>query len=245
MKKIAYPLLLALAIGSSVASASELIQNGGFEADGGETYTPSGWLIHEDGAFGGNLVTEGTVSPASGYATAGAASGQYYALLDAYAPSQNALIQSFVAPTLTQATLSFSLFANDQSDDGAVHIDGTGLDFTAGLNQHLRVDLLSGNADAFSTGSDVLRTFYLGGATGRSFGDLSNGYIDFSFDVTDLLAAGGTFQLRFASVANVAALQVGIDNVSLNVTAVPEPESWALMLAGIGLIGAVARKRLA
>uniref|UniRef100_UPI00254E9C49 PEPxxWA-CTERM sorting domain-containing protein n=2 Tax=Pseudomonadota TaxID=1224 RepID=UPI00254E9C49 len=70
-------------------------------------------------------------------------------------------------------------------------------------------------------------------------------YIGFSFDVTDLLASGGTYKLRFANVANDAALQLGVDNVSLNVTAVPEPESWALMLAGIGMVGAIARRRLA
>lgn len=246
MNKKAFPLLIALALGSAQAVAADVIQNGGFEADGFETYAPSGWTVFEEGAIGGNIVTGATQSPASGYATAGAASGSFYALLDAYYPSQNALIQTFVAPELTQATLSFSLFVNDQSSDGAVRISNAGLDYTTSdLNRHVRVDILSANASPFATGTDVLRTFYLGGATGRSFGDVSNGYIDFSFDVSDLLAAGGTYQLRFANVANDAALQLGVDNVSLNVSAVPEPGSWALMLAGFGVVGAIARRRLA
>lgn len=34
-----------------------------------------------------------------------------------------------------------------------------------------------------------------------------------------------------------------IDNVSMSVTAVPEPETYALMLAGLGLMGAISRRR--
>jgi len=50
--------------------------------------------------------------------------------------------------------------------------------------------------------------------------------------------------LRFAVANNIPAqMQLGVDNVSLQVTAVPEPQSYALMLAGLGMIGAVARRR--
>lgn len=35
----------------------------------------------------------------------------------------------------------------------------------------------------------------------------------------------------------------GVDNLSFNVTAVPEPETYAMFLAGLGLMGAVARRR--
>lgn len=38
---------------------------------------------------------------------------------------------------------------------------------------------------------------------------------------------------------------LAIDNVSLSVTAVPEPETYALMLAGLGVIGGLARRRRA
>lgn len=34
-----------------------------------------------------------------------------------------------------------------------------------------------------------------------------------------------------------------IDNIAMNVTAVPEPETYALLLAGIGCVGAAARRR--
>ena len=39
---------------------------------------------------------------------------------------------------------------------------------------------------------------------------------------------------------------VGFDNLQYGVlTAVPEPETYALMLAGLGLVGALARRRKA
>jgi hypothetical protein len=37
--------------------------------------------------------------------------------------------------------------------------------------------------------------------------------------------------------------QMGIDNITIQVSAVPEPGEWAMMLAGFGVVGAIARKR--
>ena len=34
-----------------------------------------------------------------------------------------------------------------------------------------------------------------------------------------------------------------IDDINLSVTAVPEPESYALLLAGLGVVGTLARLR--
>jgi hypothetical protein len=48
------------------------------------------------------------------------------------------------------------------------------------------------------------------------------------------LAAGGTFQIRFASVENQSFMIVGVDNVALQ-QIVPEPASLAL--SGLGLLG--------
>jgi hypothetical protein len=230
----------------AAAHAAELVTNGGFEADGGETWDPTGWQAFADGLVGSIVATDANVSPISGYATAGADQGAHYALIDAALPSASALVQRFVAPTLTQATLSFSLFGNDQGD-GVPYVDTTGLDASTGgadrPNQHMRVDILSAGASAFDTGAGVLRSFYVGGPNGRGYGDSPNAWNHFSFDVTDLLAAGGTFQLRFANVANQAAFQTGVDAVSLSVTAVPEPGTWALTFAGLGLLGLAARRR--
>jgi hypothetical protein len=53
----------------------------------------------------------------------------------------------------------------------------------------------------------------------------------------------GATDLTFAAIERSDSLGGSLDNVS--VTAVPEPETYALMLAGLGLIGAVVRRRKA
>lgn len=232
-------LLLALALGSAQAFAvpqigTQLIANGGFEADAAETYSPSSWTVVEDGQLGGVLATGATVSSATGYGINGPQSGNYFGLVEATTVSRNALIQSFVAPQVSSAQLSFSLFV--ASPQASLAVDPAGLDYTVdGDNQHVRVDLLKATAGSFETGSAVVASFNVASA-GSAWGS-------YSFDVTNLLAAGGSYQLRFANVANRGQLQLGVDNVSLQVTAVPEPESYAMLLAGLGVIGAIARRR--
>jgi hypothetical protein len=69
--------------------------------------------------------------------------------------------------------------------------------------------------------------------------------VNYSFDLSSSLAAGGSYILRFATVANQNSLQLGVDNISLNaVSSVPEADSVAMLLAGLGLMaGVVGRRR--
>jgi hypothetical protein len=68
--------------------------------------------------------------------------------------------------------------------------------------------------------------------------------------------AGGDGLLRYASFAGYSGISqiqiigndpIGIDNLSFTapaiVTAVPEPETYAMMIAGLGLLGTMARRR--
>ncbi|MBK8401160.1 MAG: choice-of-anchor C family protein [Propionivibrio sp.] len=71
--------------------------------------------------------------------------------------------------------------------------------------------------------------------TGRTHADM--GWETKSFD---FIAAGTSSTLSFASL-NDSAYGAALDNIS--VTAIPEPESFAMFLAGLGLIAAVARRR--
>jgi hypothetical protein len=234
-------ILAGLALAGTQAQAANLIQNGGFEADAAVSYAPANWQVFESGAIGGVAASSGTSAPASGWDTIGAASGSNYGIIDAYSLGGYALSQSFSTGLVSSATLSFSMFVN--SSDAAI-VDASGLDYTTGgtydTNHHVRVDLLSAGADPLHTGSSVLRSFDLGSANALN---TVNNYSNYSFDVGTDLAAGGNYVLRFAAVTNLAQMQVGIDNVSLNVTPVPEPESYAMLLAGLGLLGGVAARR--
>lgn len=240
-------LLATLATASAQAATTELIHNGGFEADGQFTNAPSNWVVSELGAIGAIAADHGPSSHASGYASAGAASGNYYGSIDAYYLGAWSLAQTFSTGAVSQAKLSFKMFVNDQSDDGVARV-GSSLDYRLSPDtdplHYVRVDLLKAGADSFATGTDVVKSLYIGGATGRNFDPNFNRYVNYSFDLSNVLAAGGNYMLRFAVANNMdSALQLGVDNVSLQVTAVPEPASSALLLAGLGMIGAVVRRR--
>ena len=56
-----------------------------------------------------------------------------------------------------------------------------------------------------------------------------------------ILNVAGDYQVNL--FGNATGTKVGLYAVALNVTAVPEPETYALMLAGLGLVGFAARRR--
>jgi len=63
--------------------------------------------------------------------------------------------------------------------------------------------------------------------------------------VNQAIAASGTALSTFAAQASGAnAVKVYLDsNYTLHIAAVPEPETYAMLLAGLGLMGAIARRR--
>jgi hypothetical protein len=212
------------------AFGSPLLTNGGFE-----TGTLAGWtVVNQAGSFPGSsfFAVSGTTAPQSSLTTVGPASGTFYAISDGSGPGAHALLQTFTVPAAASfVTLSFSLFVNSY---GGSFINPIGLDFTDGASQHARVDILSAGASALGTGAGVLQNFYLGVDAGAN----PHAYTNRSFDITSLVGAGGTFQLRFAEVDNQLFLNMGVDNVNIDYTAatgVPEPGS--LVLAGLTLAG--------
>jgi len=62
----------------------------------------------------------------------------------------------------------------------------------------------------------------------------------FSNTLTDL--AAGSYTLTFSQLGG-ALNALKIDDVSISVTAVPEPETYALMFAGLALVGFIANRR--
>jgi MYXO-CTERM domain-containing protein len=57
--------------------------------------------------------------------------------------------------------------------------------------------------------------------------------------------SAGTYQLRLETLTGTlsSAVQVTVGGSPLTVTSVPEPESYALALAGLGVVGLLARRR--
>lgn len=238
MKKVTAAKRLAsfLAAASMMAAGgaqATLLTNGDFE-----TGDFTGWTVTDLAGSSGSwfIDTPGTTTPVSGFATAAnAVGGSFYAVTDQGGPGTHALTQSFtVAPGASSVFFSFQMFANDQSGTAPI-INAAGLTHTAGANQHIRVDLLSGAATAFDTGAGVLANFFLGDDAGVN----PNPYTSYSFDISSLVAGGGTFQVRFAEVDNQLFYQMGVDNVAVTV---PEPATLALL--GLGLTGlALSRRR--
>jgi hypothetical protein len=89
-------------------------------------------------------------------------------------------------------------------------------------------------------GSDNLQISF--GSAGLSLNPLLSTTPWTPYSLTFTPTASGNFSLSFNNAGgdNVGAL---LDNVS--VQAVPEPESYALLLAGLGLMGTIARRRKA
>jgi hypothetical protein len=86
-------------------------------------------------------------------------------------------------------------------------------------------------------GSSAVVLDLLSGATLWSSGAFDAGLTPISF-MPGVSSANGLV-LRFGPDS----FNTGIDNISLTVTAVPEPGVWALFLAGLALIGGLSRRR--
>ena len=211
-------------------AATNLLTNGDFETG---DYT--GWSVNTQAGSNGALqvvANNGGTSPISGFPYAvNAAGGNSFSITDQNGPGSYALTQSFTLASAATVTISFQMFANNQ----AAGTFNNGRDYTTPVNQNAEVDLLVGGADPFTNAAaDIVSTLY---GPGADVGSNPNPWTSFS---STLALAAGTYQIRFAETDNQLYFQQGVDNVAV---AVPEPGSTLLMLAGLGAVAAIARRK--
>jgi len=218
--------------------AGELIVNGGFE-----TGDFTGWTIVNQAGGSGNVYNASFNPPLNpspwGFETVGPAGGSRYAISDSGDPGTHILLQSFSVAPGAVSRLAFEMFVNDLSFLGGI-VNPAGLDYTGGANQHVRVDILSSSASAFDTGSGVLANYFLGVDPGGN----PHPYTPYSFDISSVVAAGGTYQLRFAEVDNQYWQEMGVDNVSIITSSNVPDTGFAIGYLALGLAGLISFRRL-
>jgi len=216
----------------SAPAMAGLITNGGFES-GFSSWTRTDQL----GSEGTFFLQTGTTSPVNADPVPLPPGGTTAAMSDAQGPGSHVLTQSFtVTAPVIAAMLRFDVFVGNRAN---AFFSPSTLDFsTPTLNQQARVDILLGSAGAFS----VLPADVLLNAFQTNPGDpLVSGYTHHTVDVTAILNShlGTPLTLRFAEADNVFTLQLGVDNVDIDVNgaAVPEPSSWLLAFGALSAIG--------
>ncbi len=101
-------------------------------------------------------------------------------------------------------------------------------------NFFLGAEVLAGNASSGVTFSSVNLTGYPGAPV--LFANTTNFFVPLS----STLLAPGAYTM---TVIGNAATTGGFYNAAVNFAPIPEPETYAMMLAGLGLMGFVARRR--
>jgi hypothetical protein len=77
------------------------------------------------------------------------------------------------------------------------------------------------------------------GGTSQTFMQSAGGWQTYSLD---FVAAGSSTVISLSGERSPNTYYIGLDSVSVT-AAVPEPEAYALMLAGLGMVGFVVHRR--
>jgi hypothetical protein len=162
----------------------------------------------------------------------------------------------------TQGLNKASFLGGWSVSDGTVDVVGTGFfDLYPGNGNYVDLDGSTGNAGVFSKALDLTAgvtytaSFFLGGSRRGDSNlvdvDFGSSLASFTLASSDPLAersiaftpgSSGSYSLSFANAGgdNLGAI---LDNVVVSTAVIPEPETYALMLAGLGAVAFVSRRR--
>lgn len=213
----------------------------------GLSFTLPGW----------NLYSTNSATPVSTYSTSTGSSGTTSGFYSFGTNSDRALgsiITNAFAGTSGSGNVSMVLALTNDSgvalSELGVRYDGEQWRNQSAAVQTLKLQVGFGSsysAVAFSdTGFDFASPMVGGTATLLDGNLAANRVVGIggNFDTSASWAPGSTLWLRWFDLNDVGNDQLlAIDNISLSVTAVPEPETYALLLAGLGALGLLARRR--
>lgn len=144
-------------------------------------------------------------------------------------------IEYFGTATAVEKTIQLKVVADSGDLGSLVNISFDGLSST--------VNGLAGATGSYQTNLRVLKGGSLLG--GFSTTQLSDQNISFGFSVQagDILTLSASQGVHMNAVGPGDASLTGLLNGQFILAAVPEPEQYGMLLAGLGLLGAIARRR--
>lgn len=172
----------------------------------------------------------------SGFAYGGFLGGSSVDLMTSVAFTSTSPIEYFGTATAVEKTIQLKVVADSGDLGPLVNVSFAGLSST--------VDGLAGATGSFQTSIRVLKgSSVLGSFSTNQLAD-QNFSFAFTVQADDVLTLSASQGVHMNASGPTDASLTGYLSGQFAVAAVPEPEQYAMLLAGLGLLGVAARRRV-